>query len=59
MALINGAAKESMIVVMGATGVGKSYFLNKLSADSVEEGAGLHSSTLSNIHTLPFFDCPR
>ena len=46
MALIDGGTNDSMIVVMGATGVGKSYFLNKLSSDSVEEGAGLHSSTL-------------
>jgi len=32
-----------MILVMGATGVGKSYFINKLAAGSVTEGAGLKS----------------
>jgi len=36
-------AKPSMILVMGVTGSGKSYFINKLVEDSVTEGAGLRS----------------
>lgn len=33
----------SMILVMGVTGSGKSYFINKLVEDSVTEGSGLRS----------------
>lgn len=33
----------SMILVMGLTGSGKSYFINQLVAGSVKEGDSLHS----------------
>lgn len=32
-----------MVLVMGVTGSGKSYFINKLVEGSVAEGAGLRS----------------
>lgn len=35
-----------MILVMGVTGSGKSYFINKVSEGSVVEGAGLRSGEL-------------
>lgn len=34
---------ESLILVMGVTGAGKSYFINKLKANSVAEGHDLTS----------------
>ncbi|KAF2267196.1 hypothetical protein CC78DRAFT_457869 [Lojkania enalia] len=36
---------SSMILIMGVTGVGKSYFINQLAAGSVTEGKGLKSET--------------
>jgi predicted GTPase len=38
----------SMILIMGVTGSGKSYFINKLSNGAVIEGHSLKSSKLSN-----------
>ncbi|KAF1850456.1 uncharacterized protein K460DRAFT_412159 [Cucurbitaria berberidis CBS 394.84] len=38
-------AECGMILVMGVTGSGKSYFINKLAQGSVTEGAGLRSET--------------
>jgi hypothetical protein len=35
---------ENLIVVMGVTGAGKSYFINKLKPGSVVEGHGIRSS---------------
>jgi predicted GTPase len=35
--------KPSMILVMGATGSGKSYFVNRLVANAVKEGSGLEA----------------
>lgn len=34
-----------MILVMGLTGSGKSYFINRLASGSVLEGEGLKSGT--------------
>lgn len=39
---------ESLILVMGVTGAGKSYFINKLNPGSVAEGDGLGSRKHSN-----------
>lgn len=39
---------ESLILVMGVTGAGKSYFINKLKPGSVAEGDGLGSRKHSN-----------
>lgn len=36
-------AVPDMIMVMGVTGSGKSYFINKLRKDAVLEGSGLNS----------------
>ncbi|KAF2500865.1 hypothetical protein BU16DRAFT_442914, partial [Lophium mytilinum] len=36
---------QSMILVMGVTGVGKSFFINKLAEGMVQEGPGLKSQT--------------
>jgi predicted GTPase len=33
-----------MVLIMGVTGAGKSYFINKLKEDAVIEGDGLESS---------------
>lgn len=38
-------AVPDMIMVMGVTGSGKSYFINKLRKDAVLEGSGLNSET--------------
>ncbi|OAL03081.1 hypothetical protein IQ06DRAFT_218284 [Phaeosphaeriaceae sp. SRC1lsM3a] len=38
---------ENLVLVMGVTGAGKSYFINKLKPNSVEEGHGLMSQTKS------------
>ncbi|KAF2258544.1 hypothetical protein CC78DRAFT_426885, partial [Lojkania enalia] len=38
-------AHQSIVLVMGVTGAGKSYFINKLRPDSVIEGHGLRSQT--------------
>lgn len=41
---LDDASSLSMILVMGITGSGKSYFLNQLKGDQVvDEGAGLES----------------
>jgi predicted GTPase len=40
------ASECDMIIVMGVTGSGKSYFINKLAQGSVSEGGGLHSGKL-------------
>jgi putative ribosome biogenesis GTPase RsgA len=34
---------ENLVLVMGVTGAGKSYFINKLKPNSVEEGHGIMS----------------
>ena len=36
--------RVGMILVMGVTGAGKSYFINKIAEDTVQEGPGLRSS---------------
>jgi hypothetical protein len=36
----------SMILVMGVTGSGKSFFVNKLAEQTVSEGPGLRSGTI-------------
>lgn len=41
----NGFSNEGIILVLGVTGSGKSYFLNKLKSHSVQEGHGLQSKT--------------
>ncbi|KAJ3466137.1 hypothetical protein MRS44_006795 [Fusarium solani] len=41
----NGFSNEGIILVLGVTGSGKSYFLNKLKSHSVQEGHGLQSET--------------
>lgn len=41
-----------MILVMGVTGSGKSYFINKLAQGSVAEGAGLRSGEFDNLNIL-------
>ncbi|KAH7385572.1 P-loop containing nucleoside triphosphate hydrolase protein [Phaeosphaeria sp. MPI-PUGE-AT-0046c] len=38
---------ESLVLVMGVTGAGKSYFINKLKPNSVAEGHGIASQTKS------------
>ncbi|RSL49414.1 hypothetical protein CEP54_012460 [Fusarium duplospermum] len=38
-------SNEGIILVLGVTGAGKSYFLNKLGAHGVKEGHGLESET--------------
>ncbi|KAJ4327230.1 hypothetical protein N0V84_002360 [Fusarium piperis] len=38
-------SNEGMILVLGVTGSGKSYFLNQLKSHSVQEGRGLQSET--------------
>ncbi|RSL86599.1 hypothetical protein CEP51_002716 [Fusarium floridanum] len=38
-------SNEGIILVLGVTGSGKSYFLNKLKSHSVKEGHGLQSET--------------
>jgi GTPase SAR1 family protein len=45
MAAFEEDTECSMILIIGVTGVGKSYFINKLAAGSVTEGAGLTSET--------------
>ncbi|KAH6629648.1 P-loop containing nucleoside triphosphate hydrolase protein [Boeremia exigua] len=45
MALSNHELERSMILVMGVTGSGKSYFINKLAKGSVVEGHGVRSET--------------
>lgn len=45
--------KLSMVVIMGTTGAGKSYFINKLAGyEAVEEGASLDSCIL-HAHLIP------
>ena len=39
---------HDMILVMGVTGAGKSYFINKLTEESVVEGNTLHSCQLAS-----------
>lgn len=34
---------ENLVLVMGVTGAGKSYFVNKLKPNSVEEGHSIES----------------
>jgi predicted GTPase len=36
-------SSENQVLVMGVTGAGKSYFINRLIPDSVAEGHGLES----------------
>lgn len=36
---------DGVILVMGVTGAGKSYFLNQLKSESVAEGHSLYSGT--------------
>ncbi|KAF5003060.1 hypothetical protein FDECE_10371 [Fusarium decemcellulare] len=38
-------SNEGIILVLGVTGAGKSYFLNQLKKHSTQEGHGLHSQT--------------
>ena len=38
-----------MVLVMGVTGSGKSYFINKLAEGSVKEGPGLQAGTCTSI----------
>ncbi|KAH6995385.1 P-loop containing nucleoside triphosphate hydrolase protein [Ilyonectria destructans] len=38
-------SSEGVIILLGTTGAGKSYFLNRLLDDSVKEGHSLHSET--------------
>jgi len=45
MKSVTGAEECSMILVMGVTGSGKSYFINQLKSGAVEEGPGLRSGT--------------
>ncbi|KAF2726579.1 P-loop containing nucleoside triphosphate hydrolase protein [Polyplosphaeria fusca] len=45
MRLFDEEPDSSMILMMGVTGVGKSYFINKLATGSVSEGSGLRSET--------------
>ena len=40
---IDSDVKESMIVVMGVTGSGKSHFINTLIGGAVHESGGLNS----------------
>jgi len=40
----DGTERIGMILVMGMTGVGKSYFINQLAEGTVQEGPGLRSS---------------
>ena len=39
-----GESQTDMVLVMGITGAGKSYFVNKLKEGAVVEGDGLESS---------------
>ncbi|KAF2127836.1 hypothetical protein P153DRAFT_344245 [Dothidotthia symphoricarpi CBS 119687] len=45
MMVSNEDANRGMILIMGCTGSGKSYFINKLADSSVVEGHGLRSET--------------
>lgn len=44
---------DGVVLVMGVTGAGKSYFLNQLKSESVVEGHSLYSG----MH-YPSFPCP-
>lgn len=46
-------SNEGIILVLGVTGAGKSYFLNKLGAQGVKEGHGLQSGTSANRVFVP------
>jgi predicted GTPase len=50
--LIDDDGSDGIILVMGVTGAGKSYFLNQLKSQSVVEGHSLYSGT--NYHSLYF-----
>lgn len=39
----NTNQSAEMVLVMGVTGAGKSYFINKLKEGAMEEGEGLQS----------------
>ena len=39
----NSNQSVEMVLVMGVTGAGKSYFINRLKEGAVEEGEGLQS----------------
>lgn len=46
MSAFEDDTEYSMILVMGVTGSGKSFFVNKLAERTVSEGPGLRSGTL-------------
>jgi predicted GTPase len=46
MLVFEDDTRYSMILVMGLTGSGKSYFINQLVAGSVKEGHGMASGKL-------------
>jgi predicted GTPase len=47
MAIYENDEQVSMILIMGVTGSGKSYFINKLADGAVVEGHSLKSSKFS------------
>lgn len=48
----DGVENLSMMIVMGVTGAGKSYFINQLAGKKVvEEGAQLDSCKFKDTHT--------
>lgn len=49
MSLYEDETTYSMILVMGLTGSGKSYFINQLVAGSVKEGDSLASGWCNDI----------
>jgi hypothetical protein len=53
MEMVEEYSKCSMILVMGVTGAGKSFFVNKVASGSVREGGTLRSGLKSSC-TVPF-----
>lgn len=51
----NAIAAINMILVMGVTGAGKSFFINQLAGiEVVKEGAGLNSCNIASHHWFPW-----